>query len=70
MKGYFMAKNIFVAEVIFNVTRICRRATYFIDLEMIKYYQKRCCQGLTKPDLTAVTAFGCEKTGAQKNIFL
>ena len=27
-------------------------------------------RGSSRPDLTAVTAFGCKKTGTQKNIFL
>ena len=28
------------------------------------------CRGWSRPDLTVATAFGCEKTGAQKDIFL
>ena len=34
--------NFVIVFSLMQVTMICRRATYFTDLETIKYYQKTC----------------------------
>ena len=43
---------------------------YVCLLYVYMYVCMYACRCWSRPNLTAVTAFGCEKTGTQKNIFL
>ena len=40
MDGQYNFYNFIIIFPIIKVTMICRRVTYFADLEMIEYYQK------------------------------